>query len=111
METLTAQGQTSTQTGNAIASEACHYYARDGAPVYEVPRAKGDGTRPTTLADARKRDLVPSVTNVLNVAAKPGLETWKAQQLLQSALTLPRIEGETLDAYALRVIEDSKAQS
>jgi hypothetical protein len=79
--------------------------------VYEVPTAKGIGFRPTTLADARKRDLLPSVSNVLNVAAKPGLQKWKLQQMLHAALTLPRIDGETDDAFAERVIADSEEQS
>ncbi len=93
-----------------IAAEASHWYDRNGTPRYEVPRAKGNGTRPTTLADARKLDLVPSVTLILRCAAAPGLEAWKATQLLQSALTLPKLDGETLDDYAKRVIEDSKEQ-
>ncbi len=99
-----------TETRAVLASESSHWYDKAGQPVYEVPRAKGDGMRPTTLADARKLGLVPSVTNILQVAAKPGLEAWKATQLLQSALTLPKLPDETLDDYAKRVIEDSKAQ-
>ena len=43
---------------------ASHWYDLDGQPCHEVPRAKGDGMRPTTLADARKLHLLPSVTNV-----------------------------------------------
>jgi hypothetical protein len=96
---------------NVIASENCHWYDRAGTPVYEVFRAKGDGMRPTTITDARKLDLLPSVTNILNVAAKPGLQKWKLQQMLHAALTLPRIKGETDDAFAERVIADSEEQS
>jgi len=94
-----------------IPAEATHWYTREGQPCYEVPRAKGNGTRSTTLGDARKLDLVPSVTKILKVAAQAGLEIWKAQQILESALTLPRLKDETLDDYALRVVEDSKVQS
>lgn len=93
-----------------IASESSHWYDKAGNPVYEVPRAKGDGTRPTTLADARKLDLVPSVTAIIKCAAAPGLEAWKARQVLEAALTLPKLPDESLDDYAARVIEDSKAQ-
>ncbi len=109
METLTTKAQSETK-GTGIASEACHYYDKQGNAVYEVPRAKGDGMRPTTLADARKLGLVPSVTTILSCAAKPGLDAWKAKQLLEAALTLPRLPNESLDDYATRVIEDSKAQ-
>ncbi len=96
--------------GIGIASEQGHWYDKQGNAVYEVPRAKGDGMRPTTLADARKLGLVPSVTTILSCAAKPGLEAWKAKQILEAALTLPRLPDETLDDYATRIIEDSKAQ-
>lgn len=94
----------------ALPSENNHWYYKDGRACYEVPRAKGDGMRPTTLADARKLNLVPSVTSILKCAARPGLEAWKATQLLQSALTLPKKPSETVDDYAKRVIEDSKEQ-
>lgn len=92
-----------------LPAESTHWYAKDGTPVYEVEAKKG-GTRATHIGDARKLDLVPSVTNILNVAAKPGLEAWKAKQILEASLTLPRLPDETLDDYAVRVIEDSKAQ-
>ncbi len=101
---------TDNKAGTGIASEQGHWYDKQGAAVYEVPRAKGDGMRPTTLADARKLGLVPSVTTILSCAAKPGLEAWKAKQILEAALTLPRLPDETLDDYATRIIEDSKAQ-
>jgi hypothetical protein len=110
METLTPQEQPPAKDRQPLASEAQHWYRRDGSPCYEVEAKKG-GMRAATLADARKLDLLPSVTLILNVAAKPGLEIWKAQQLLQAALTLPKLPDETLDDYAARVIEDSKSQS
>ncbi len=94
---------------SALASESAHWYTKQGAPMYEV-EAKNGNMRPTTLADARKLDLVPSVTTILACAAKPGLEAWKARQILEAALTLPMQQGESLDDYATRVIEDSKAQ-
>ncbi len=101
---------TDNKAGTGIASEQGHWYDKQGAAVYEVPRAKGGGMRPTTLADARKLGLVPSVTTILACVAKPGLEAWKAKQILEAALTLPRLPDETLDDYATRIIEDSKAQ-
>ncbi len=98
------------KAGTVIASEQGHWYDKQGVAVYEVHRVKGGGMRPTTLADARKLGLVPSVTTILACAAKPGLEAWKAKQILEAALTLPRLPDETLDDYATRIIEDSKAQ-
>ncbi len=96
---------------SALASESAHFYDTQGRPVYEVPYADpSKGMRPTTLSDARKLNLYPSVTKICSIAAKPGLEIWKATQILEASLTLPIQQGETIDAYALRVVEDSKAQ-
>ncbi len=109
-ETLTTDTQSDTK-GTGIASEQSHWYRRaDGVAVYEVPMTSKEGMRRTNLKDARKLDLVPSVTSILKAMAAPGLEIWKTQQLLQAALTLPKKQGESLDAYAERIVEDSKAQ-
>lgn len=94
-----------------IASENCHWYDKQGNPVYEVNRADGKGKRKATLADARKLDLVPGFTEIDRVAAKPGLESWKLTNMLTAALTLPRNPGESLDDYAQRVILDAETQS
>ncbi len=89
-----------------------HWYTRDGKPMYEVGCKSKPGTmRSTTLADARKLDLVPSVTSILQVVAKPGLETWKQSQCIEAALTLPRVEGESLDDFAKRVVLDAAEHS
>ena len=64
--------------------------------------------RATTLRDARSRNLVPSVTTILNVANKPALILWMQKQVLMSALTLTRQEGETDESFVSRVLIDSK---
>jgi len=91
----------------ARSAESVHWYAQDGAPAYTV-KAKDGSDRPTTLRDARKLNLVPSVTTVMKVAAKPGLDVWKNEQLLLAALTLPRKPEETEKEFIARVIVDSK---
>lgn len=91
------------------ASEANHWYTREGHPMYTVASAKG-GQRATTLRDARKLNLVPSVTTVLNVAAKPGLIQWMQKQILLAALTLPKMSDEPEETFIARIIEDSKEQ-
>lgn len=93
-----------------IATEAGHWYTRDGEPAYEVP-AKNGAMRPTTLRDARKLDLVPSVTTIMQCAAAPALEKWKRDQLLMAALTLPKFDGEPTEAYAQRIVLDSAEQA
>lgn len=87
-----------------------HWYTREGAPCYEQ-RTKAGGVRPTSLSDARKQGLVPSVTTVLKVIDKPQLTAWCVDQGILAALTLPRIEGESEAAFLSRVREDGKAQA
>lgn len=91
----------------ARSAESVHWYQQSGAPQYTV-KAKDGSDRPTTLRDARKMDLVPSVTTVLKIAAKPGLEAWKLEQMLLAALTLPRNPGEPDQSFIARVVADSK---
>lgn len=92
------------------ASESLHWYDRQGQPAYQV-KAKAGHMRPTTLADARKLALCPSVTSIIRCAAAPALEVWKQKQVLLAALTLPRIPGELDDDYCARIMEDSKEQA
>lgn len=87
-----------------------HWYLPDGTPYHEVPRADGSGTRPVTLRDARKCSAFPSVTNILAVLSKPGLDAWKQEQAIMAALTLPRADGEPLDDFARRVVADMTEQ-
>lgn len=96
----------------AYTSESGHWYTKDGRPAYEQPNASKPGQmRPTTLRDARKLDLVPSVTTILNIAAKPQLERWKLNQVMMAALTLPPIDGESLKDFESRIWEDANQQS
>lgn len=91
----------------ARSAESVHWYQLNGKPQYTV-KAKDGSDRPTTLKDARTMDLVPSVTTILKVMAKPGLEQWKLEQMLLSALTLPRSPGESEKDYLTRIVADSK---
>jgi hypothetical protein len=90
-------------------SESGHWYSRDGTPAYTTIGANGKA-RNTTLRDAKKLDLLPSVTTVIGVAAKPGLQTWLQNQAILAALTLPRHENEEESDYLARVLNDSKSQ-
>ena len=91
-------------------AESLHWYDRTGGPAYTV-KAKDGTERPTTLRDARKLDLVPSVTTIIRCAAAPGLENWKAQQVLLAALTTTRREDEQEAAYLQRIMDDSREQA
>ena len=94
----------------SYASEAGHWYARDGSTAYRIVGTNGK-ERATTIRDARKHGWVPSVTTVIKAAAKPGLERWKAEQLLMAALTLPRLPAEDEKSWIDRVWEDSIQQA
>ena len=91
-------------------SETGHWYTRTGEPAYQQV-TKGGALRGTDLRDARKYGLVPSVTTVLSVLAKPALEAWKVRQGILAALTLPRNPDEPDEAYLARVLADSKQQA
>lgn len=93
-----------------IAQESGHWYDRAGKPAYTVI-GKNGRQRNTTLRDARERGYLPSVTTIMRCAAKPALDIWKQNQVLLAALTLPRIDGETDEAFCARVMEDSKRQA
>jgi hypothetical protein len=90
-------------------SDFGHWYSRNGEPTYTI-LGKNGKIRNTTLRDAREFSLVPSVTTILNVAAKPALTKWLQTQVLLAALTLPKIDGESEEDYIERILEDSKAQ-
>ena len=82
---------------NKFTSESGHWYAQDGEPMYTIIGANGK-ERNTTLRDAKSLGLVPSVTTILGMIAKPSLENWKINQALNSALTLEKNEGESLES-------------
>ncbi len=95
-----------------VVSEKSHWYDKNGSAVHEVPYADPrKGLRPTTLRDAKKLLLGPSVTNVLSMLPKPGLINWKQEQIFYAALTLTREESESDQQFYYRVIADSKEQA
>ena len=81
-----------------------HYYKPDGTAAH----FEGKGGKPTTLREARKLNLFPSVTTIVqDVLNKPGLIEWYKRQAILAALTLPRNEGETDASFVDRVLSDS----
>jgi hypothetical protein len=95
---------------NNKTSESGHWYTREGLPMYYT-QAKAGHMRNTTLADARKNNLVPSVSGIIKVASSPGLEAWKLQQMLLACLTLPRLENESEESFIERIQIDSRASA
>tara|TARA_R110000868_G_scaffold38683_1_gene135254 strand:- start:116 stop:904 length:789 start_codon:yes stop_codon:yes gene_type:complete len=94
-----------------IATESGHWYAQDGSAMHTVI-AKGNGLeRPTTLGDARKLGLVPSVTNILNLQAKPFLSKWLQDQIFDACVLLPIMPNEEVSDYKKRVYEEAERYS
>lgn len=63
-----------------------HYYTPDGVLISHVPMKTREGTRETTIADARKLGLLPSVTTILSCLNKPLLNNWRVEQGVKAAL-------------------------
>lgn len=95
----------------AHVSEGQHWYDRQGNPVYEVPDATGKRMIAPDIRHARKLGLVPGYTAVEGMLAKPALTQWLIRQGILSALTLPRIEGETEEAFLDRLDQDRQAHA
>lgn len=80
-----------------------HWYWPDGKPAHRLPRSDGDGDRATTITDAKRMGLYPSVTSILGVLAKPGLERWKLEQLSLACLRHPKQAEESEAFWCSRV--------
>jgi len=89
-------------------STSQHWYDRLGNSAHQVPAKKG-GMKATTIRDAKALGLLPSVTTVLSVLAKPQLERWKLEQVAFAAyakLTQP-IAFANKEAFAQVVVEEA----
>lgn len=68
-----------------------HFYTTDGESAHTQNTKAGakNPTRPTTIADARKLGLLPSVTTIFDVINKPFLTEWKVREALKMAYANP----------------------
>lgn len=99
-----------TTAANVRSPEGGHWYYPDGTPCYEIAKKDGSGMRSTTLADARKLNLLPSVTTILKILHKEGLVNWRIEQSCLAVLTTPRPAEEPLDAFVERVLKTERVQ-
>ena len=84
-----------------------HWYTREGESCHFV-EGKNGVMRDATLRDARKLGLVPGFSGVTSVLAKPGLDKWKENQILEAAFStavpLPEmVDGDQYSAWKLNV--------
>jgi hypothetical protein len=87
-----------------------HWYDKEGNPQHFVPSKSGK-LRASTLRDARKHGWMPSVTSVLDIMAKPGLDQWKINKAISSAINLDRHVMETDEEYTKRILANSREES
>jgi hypothetical protein len=104
---LTITSKEPVQSRLVKSEDAGHWYTEAGCSAH-IMVGKNGVERNTTVADARKMGLLPSVTSVLGIMDKPQLTAWKIEQAIMASLTLPKEDGETLEDYAKRVVKDSK---
>ena len=90
-------------TRNAV--KTAHWYTREGEPMHRIMKADGSGDRATTIKDARRLGLLPSVTSIIGILAKPALETWKMNQVALATLRTPKTEAETAEYWCQRVCD------
>ena len=81
-----------------------HYYYPDGTPCFEVPNASNGGMRPTTVADARKLGLFPSVTTLISVLNKFQLNEWVERVAIEVCWKFPKGISESKDEYLERLM-------
>lgn len=93
-----------------FASEAGHYYWPDGRTAYEVPNASKGGMRPTTLRDARKLNLLPSVTGIMKIMGKgDALSNWYKRQVAMAAYDLGAPgELESREEYVNHLLDQAE---
>jgi len=79
-----------------------HWYtAAYGTPCYQIPTVKDPAqSRAPDVRDARRLALVPSVTTVLDIVNRPGIQYWRMQQYLLAVRELHE-RGGLLSSQAI----------
>ncbi len=72
-----------------------HWYQQDGTPLYRIIGANGK-ERDTTLADARKKGLLPSSTGIARLIAKEQVEKWKRDILMSVIVQYGKLPEDEL---------------
>jgi len=80
-----------------------HWYTKEGHQISQVMKVDGSGYTKCTLTHARKLDLAPGCTTIVDCADKPALTLWLQRQAILSALTLPIRDNETEAQWLERV--------
>lgn len=73
-----------------------HFYTPSGEPAHEGG-----------LKTARQNGYFPSVTTITHIVANEGIVRYRIRQMMEAALTLPRLPNESDDAFIARLTADS----
>jgi len=87
-----------------------HWYSSDGTPHHTYVNSKGE-TKDTTLTQARKLNLYPSVTGVLEVKSNFHLTNWKVRVGIEYALGAIRHANEDMQDFVDRIAYESVQKS
>jgi hypothetical protein len=86
-----------------------HWYTLDGKGAHsQATKTKGaKPTRPTTIADAKRLGLLPSVSAYTRMLAAPYLERYKMLEVAKACYACPPSGDESYDDYARHILEKS----
>ncbi len=85
-----------------------HFYKLDGTPCHTQPNKSKPGEfRPSTIADAKRLGLLPSVSTITKVLHAPGLETYKMKEVAKQCFANPAHPGEEEEQYVRAMVEKS----
>lgn len=91
--------------------ESGHFYTRDGKACHTQPTKSKDAknpTRPTTITDAKRLGLLPSVSGITKMLAAPGLEVYKMKEVARQCFLSPAHPGEDESGYIQAMLEKGK---
>lgn len=97
----------SANTRLVTTDQAGHWYTEEGESAHVIIGKNGN-QRNTTITDARKLGLLPSVTSVIGIKSKPELETWKAEQIIRACIKFPIKEGQEEGEYAKEIMQEAR---
>jgi len=97
-----------------VSSESGHWYSSDGKACHTQPcksKTAKNPTRPTTIADARKLGLLPSVSGITGMMANPALDRYKQMRVAEEAYDRPAVGEETKDEYVSYLLDKAQEQT
>jgi len=85
-----------------------HYYTREGQAQHTQPTKPGakNPFRDTTIADARKFGLLPSVSGITDMVPKPALASYIGRGIANACFDRPPHPGEERAGYIKAMIEE-----